>query len=205
MLNVEDADVFDQWRANYDKMTSDEHLEFVEKCAAKFPSQVHFTQWIYERLFSSWKNLRVLEIGGWKGELACYCLSNFEIKDWTNIEICKTAVKNTVEMPNDKYTTICPDNFFWFRNLKHLKADLLISSNTIEHFSNNDFLYLVEAISDIRMVLFEAPLKNNGETWQGYYGTHILDMDWADVILVMDRHGYKPTKLSEICYLFIKR
>lgn len=204
-LDLTDPLVFDKWRRQYSEMSSAQHLEFVEKCAAVYPDQMHFSHRVYEKFFEHYPGLNILEIGGWKGELARYCLSNFDIKSWTNIEICTTAIENTVKMPNDKYSTICPTDFFWFRGVRHLKADLLISSNTIEHFNNSDFIELVEAITDIRMVLFEAPLKKNEETWQGYLGTHILEMDWPDVIFLMDRYGYKQTKLDQNAYLFIKK
>jgi hypothetical protein len=202
-LDLNDPQVFNQWRANYEQMTNEEHTEFTEACAERFPDQVHFTAANFEKVFEQLgpSQPRVLEIGGWKGELAKHCLEKFPIKSWTNIEFCKSAIKNS-KCTDRRYFTLQPERFDWFETPRVIDFDVCVSSNTIEHFSDDHFFRLLGHVAGIPTIVFEAPISNEGQTWNDYWGTHILETGWDKINFCMKACGYKVEKLTDICMVY---
>lgn len=149
---------------------------------------------------------KVVEVGGWKGELAQYCLSKYsnEIRDWTNIEFCENAIKKTVPM-DSRYEAICPKSFCWFTKGHRLTGyDIFVSAHTIEHLSDDHMARLIQAISGISVVMFDAPLTAEGEDWNDFLGTHKLKMGWNKVNGLMIREGYTSEQVNKGCYIYRK-
>jgi hypothetical protein len=205
-LDLDDPYVFDKWRENYSVMTNQEHLEFCNRAEARFPSQQHFTASNFEALFrdkSPWMP-RVLEIGGWKGELAQHCSSRFEIESWLNVDFCVAALQKTVDMGDFlyRYGFSCPDTINWFNSPRIRDYEVCISSHTIEHLSDEHLLQLIDYISGIPMVMFEAPIGDVENDWRGYLGTHILKMGWNGVNEAMSSRGYEVERINEFCFFY---
>lgn len=195
---------FDEWRRNYSTMSEAEHLEFLNRCEALFPDQAHFNFQAIRKYIEFYPNSRVLEIGGWKGELAKMVMEEVPVASWRNIEPCSAAIDKTVPMGQLPYIPLRQSRFRWFNEPRTLHPDLLISSNTIEHLDNTDLLSLVRWFCGIPHVILEAPLKPHKESWDGYLGSHMLEMDWHDMHHLMYQYGYRERLfLDTNVYAFI--
>lgn len=212
-LDIDDPQVWNKWRALYNELTYEENLAFANAAEAKYPSQQHHTKSNFDNLFAMQKEaVNIIEIGGWKGELASHCLNKFPIiNSWANVELCSNAIDKTVisAKTNPKYNIIRPNKFDWFKDpitvpVKHV-FDICVSSHTIEHFSDDHLRDLIKYISGIPLVIFEAPIKDEGDDWSldgGYGGTHILKMGWNGVNEAMFTEKYRPEKINDHCYLY---
>ncbi len=205
-LEVKDPLVFDKWRDLYYDLTHDENIQFGYDMEAAYPGQASFNPLVFEQLFQRFPGFhRVLEIGGWKGELAHHCLSKFALANWTNIDMCKAAVEKTVPMGAlaTKYNPIFPSSFEWFNDKRESGYDICISAHTIEHLTGKHLVSLIDYVKGIPVVMFEAPIPLTGRSdWKGYFGTHILELSWADINLEMEKRGYQVEKINDWCFLY---
>lgn len=202
ILDINDPDVWNKWRAHYNELSFDEQVAFANAAEEKYPVQQHHHTSNFFSIFKQ-HNDSVLEIGGWKGELAASCFKQFKIKSWTNIEICTNAIKNTVPyLTGRPYHVSHPYKFDWFTEKRLNNYDICISAHTIEHFSNDHMLRLIDYIAGIPLVAFEAPIQSDGDDWTDYGGTHMLTMGWRGVNDAMKAHGYAPVKLNDHCYIY---
>ncbi len=203
-FNFDDPNVWDQWREAYDTMTDEEHKAFAAEAEMRYPTQQHFTYTNFAHLFSrlAKPNCDVLEVGGWKGELAKHCLEAFKIKYWLNIEFCEEALNKQVEISHPEHYTWRPSKFNWFEEDRTNNGDVLISAHTIEHFSDAHMAKFIKWLSGIPLVMFEAPINHGENDWRGYVGTHILKMGWDKINELMAAEGYACTKLNAACYYY---
>lgn len=209
-LNLNDHNVFNKWRELYDELTDQEQQDFANECEERFPSQVHHDRSNFDFLFSTLRGtnpngFKVVEVGGWKGELAKYCLEKYSylIRDWTNIEFCENAVEKTVEI-SQRYEAVNPKTFTWFNKGKLTGYDVFVSAHTIEHLSDDHMAQLIKALSGIPVVMFDAPLSLEGEDWNDFLGTHKLKMGWNKVNGLMIREGYTSEQVNKGCYIYRK-
>lgn len=232
-LNLDDPQVFNKWRELYDELTDEEQITFANECEDRFPSQQHFTPSNFEDFFEDIEEERlakeielngdqtdddkakfkirtkvigpsVLEVGGWKGELAQLILSKYPmLGDWHNIDICQQAVTKT-SCNDHRFSNHVPSQFRWFERKREGKYQVCVVSHSIEHFSDKDFIGLATFIAGIPTVIFEAPIKLEHDDWSDYLGTHILRMGWLGVAEVMGGLGYKSQKINDSCMVFQK-
>lgn len=199
-----DPNIFNLWRERFQSMTDAEHKEFADLTEKHFPSQQHFTRSNFEILFRGRSTSKVMEIGGWKGELAHYCLNYLDVFSWVNFEFCRAAVNKTlVPLYSLSYKSYCPEKLNWF--LDHLREDgfdACVASHTIEHLSNEHFIQLVDHIAGIPLVMFEAPLHTAGNNWHNDFSTHILTIGWNGVNAAMERKGYRSTEINPSCFRY---
>ena len=130
-------------------------------------------------------NVYVLELGGWRGELAQEMLNRFpSLAIWCNVEICRAAVRDSV-FASAKYITWIPDDWVWRSGCGELPpANVVIASHFIEHIGSYDFSKLMHRLPDTtRYLVLVAPLPESGPVdWTGYHGSHKLDWDWYRII-----------------------
>jgi len=205
-LDVNDPKVFDKWRELYYDLTHEENIQFGYDMEAKYPGQASFDAPGIQAILSTVENKpnKVLEIGGWKGELAqCTCAqSPGDFLSWTNIDMCKAAVEKSVHVSSVPYRAHFPDRFDWFISPREEWFDVCISAHSIEHLTDKHLLQLMDWIKGIPVVIFEAPITNTGQTWDGYFGTHILEMGWTRLNQEMAARGYEATKHTDILYSY---
>ncbi len=201
-LDVTDPNVFDTWRKLYNDLTLFEQEQFGRDMEAAYPHQQSFTLGHYTDLLHRFASPRIIEIGGWKGELATACLEQAPwIQSWHNIDYCAPAVEKTT-CKDDRYIASCPTHFHWFKDKREVNADLLIAAHVIEHLTDEDLESLILWIKGIPAVIFEAPIGRGESDWTGYIGTHILKMGWARINELMDLAGYKNEQISPHCYFY---
>jgi len=203
-LDLDDPNVWDKWRELYSILTNEEWKEFFNRCEEKYPDQVHHDKSNYDKLFQRIpKNLYVLEMGGWKGELADYCFSKYKIEAWMNIDICSNAVNKSIPKRSN-YIAICPGEFDWFNKRREGNWDVFVSAHTIEHFSDDHVKQILNYINGIKYVMLEAPIKEEENDWLGYEGTHILKMGWKEINKLMSNNGYLIQNISPECYFYVR-
>lgn len=190
---------FDAWRENYLHMTHREQQEFYDRVEVDHPHQAAFTAAHFREFF--WQGVRnlpsayVLEMGGWKGELACEMLKIAflpSISIWCNVEICQRAVDMSI-CESRRYTTFVPKNFPW--NVELPPANVFVAAHFIEHITRNDLDMLIQNLPDtVRYIALEAPISENGNgiDWTGYHGSHILEIGWKQVTRLLMNNGFLP-------------
>ncbi len=207
MISVDDPQVFNKWRAAYDSMSSTEHLAFANAAEKKWPDQKSFKALFFEEVFRSYPfyPLRVLEVGGWKGELAKISLERVNnIIYWRNVDFCTAALAKTVPIDFDRYEFECPATHTWFTQPRIEEFDVFVSAHMIEHLSDAHLLELLKYVNGIPILAIEAPITMEGQTWDNYYGTHILGMGWTRIIEELKGYGYTHERVTEHCFIFKK-
>jgi hypothetical protein len=197
-MNVAD---FDAWRERYDDMTYQEMADFYDAVEIDHPLQKAFNANAFDRFLDHASEvlchpylgpMRVLEIGGWKGELAREMLEGHGvIIDWCNIEICWRAIEKSVV--TSKYTAMKPVDFPW--NVQLPNADVFVASHFIEHIREWQLKALLGSLSisrSLRYTGIQAPIPESGENvdWTGYHGTHILEIGWEQVSTILLWFGF---------------
>jgi hypothetical protein len=204
-LDLKDKRVWDAWRTEYKRMSTEAQKKFHDEIEAQYPDQKHFNLKMALDAFDTVRPVVVVEIGGWKGDLAKEVISyQWSIKEWWNIEICQAAIKKSV-CTDIRYSVIEPPEFNWFKlpPFDPKKVDLLVATHFIEHISDEDFCDLIRSIRGVKYVYFEAPLSKHGSDWKGYTGTHKLRMGWSEVEKFMFMMGFiSYPKKDKYCRLF---
>ncbi len=206
-LNLDDPMVWDKWRELYYSLTPEENIEFGNDIEARYPGQQSYNVANFDYLFGEvCRAPAVIEIGGWKGELALHCMSKHVIKSWFNIDMCKAAVEKTVPMGSLPYAARFPYEFDWFaREERKQDYDVCVSAHTIEHLSDRHLIQLIDYIRGIGLIMFEAPISPKGDNWDGYHGTHMLTMGWNGVNASMEGRGYRVHQINGQCYLYERK
>ena len=199
-LDLKDPKVFDTWRSLYNELTDAEQHDFYNALERKYPTQTQHHRDYFVQAFEGTKPLRVLEAGGWKGELAAWALKTFpNIKKWTNIEFCKNAFFSPDQLWHDRYSVHSCKDFKWWKQPRYIDADVFVSAHMIEHISDADLLELLDWCDGIPLICLEAPIKEATSDWTGYIGTHILEMGWEKISEYLDDKGYKRQKINHEC------
>ena len=195
-----DAKQFDTWREMYDEMSYEEHRMFAQMVIKEYPNQEYwdrdwamsFFKWVTGKIGREGQ-MRVLEIGGYDGAMAARVLKHSQqILRWTNIEmvtvprVCKDI----------RYEVVVPQTWIWEdAEAKAWKYSTLVLSHVLEHLRFRDVAKLVEMVATkCNWIFVDAPipLGRDGADWNGYHGTHILEVGWGRVDNLMEIHGYRP-------------
>ena len=194
------TDEFNTWRVKYDDMTYQEQQIFYDNLFKYFPHQSQHTKELVKRFFNNIpiRNIHVLELGGWNGELAREMLRIFKdkISSWDNYEISQKAKEKNVCF-DERYNIIIPNDFVWNIILPE-HYNIFLSAHTIEHIRAIHFQKLIENLpKTIEWIYFEAPLPlKHGRHWMNDYSTHILEWGWKDIEDFMLMKGFYLTDLG---------
>jgi len=120
--------------------------------------------------------VRVVELGGHKGELALSVFSHipiFPFVKWLNLEIVRYE---SVEGLKHNYALYELTDQLWSGLLDINGCDLFVCSHTLEHFSDNDLnkLLLYLFMCNIKYLALSMPIKEEGQDWSGHYSSHLL-------------------------------
>jgi hypothetical protein len=134
---------------------------------------------------------RVLEVGGGDGLLANRMLNTFDgIESWLNIEFCNEAASSG--QGDSRYTTLSPAAFRWWKQGFRFKADVLILSHVLEHFTPGDIQDMLATIQCHYMYI-DVPLSNEVQKWDGTPCTHVLEMTGEQLVAFIEYLGYECT------------
>jgi hypothetical protein len=184
---------FDRYRKSYNSLTFLYKTKIAGKWLRQYPEQAHFDiipiiHW-FENIVP--RQADVLEIGGWRGDLAARILALYDhIHLWHNYDLIK---HNKYQKCNDKrYKLITLHDYLWHLQLKN-DYNALIATHMIEHINWREFTELANWIPEsIKTVLFESPLPESGENvnWKGDHSSHVLEKGWEQVISEMKGHRF---------------
>jgi hypothetical protein len=184
---------FDRYRKLYDSFSFDYKIKKAGEWLLKYPEQANFdinpvNYWLEEIVE---KPASIIEIGGWRGDLADKALSTFQqINCWHNYDLIKN---NDLQKCSDKrYMLVSLKNDLWHQSLD-FEYNALIATHMIEHINWKEFRELCAWIpASIVTVLFEAPLPASVEhnNWKGDYSSHVFEKGWEQVINEMKNHRF---------------
>lgn len=197
---------FDQWRAGYNTRTLEQEIAYHNELEARFPDQAHFNLDAALSAFNIVWPRNVLEAGAWKGHLAKEILcSGIGVRKWVAYEISTAAIEKTV-CHYPEFTYIIPDRFDWFTSSHHFERfDMFIATHFIEHISDEHFEGMAAAINaaQVPALYFEAPINDTPTQWDGYQGTHMLNMGWNAIKALFP--DYEMRTIAPYCKLFTRK
>lgn len=183
---------FDKWRRDYDGLSYADMKAFYDLVEADHPLQQAYDAGTFARFLqgitANIGAITVLEIGGWKGELAQLMLQREpDIVTWHNLEICKRAVERSV-FESPKYKPVVPGDFVWTLSLPD--AQVFVASHFIEHIRLWELSALFDNLNGVQFIGLQSPLQPVGIDWTGYHGSHILGVGWIGVSACLSAHGF---------------
>jgi hypothetical protein len=184
---------FDLWRENYDSMTFADHVETYAELQRLYPVQRHFDANACSEFIDLTPGTRVLEIGGWDGELAREVLGSHDLlRSWENVEICK-EVRDHPVFRDTRYTARATSDFAWVCGCYDHIADTLVMSHVAEHMRWKELQALLSDMPKVRAIYLASPLPQDGSApdWTGYPGTHILEVGWDSISAFLGGLGFR--------------
>ena len=197
----------DRYRKNYDSLSFRYKIRKANKWLKQYPEQAHFDinpiNYWFENIVE--RPTSVLEIGGWRGDLAEKALSSFKhIEKWHNYDLINY---NSYQKCNEKrYSLITLNDYIWHLTLNY-EYNVLIATHMIEHINWQEYIKLTEWIPiSVKTVLFEAPLPTSSENidWKGDYSSHVLEKGWEQAINEMKNHGFSVNYKENNTVIFIR-
>ncbi len=184
---------FNKYRRLYDSFSMGYKIKLATKWLNQYPEQAHFNYVPIDHWLKNIvpKQASILEIGGWRGDLAAKALSSFEhIYLWHNYDLL--ANHNTQKCNDKRYKLISLNAYLWHMSLQ-VEYNALIATHMIEHIRWRELIELINWIPDgISTVLFEAPLPESADNinWKGDHSSHVLEKGWEQVIAEMKIHNF---------------
>jgi hypothetical protein len=182
---------WDAWRASYDELTFAEQQTFYNRVFDEHRGQERFSCGPLEKLLAHIdKPLDIIELGGWDGGLAAEVLPRQpQIRSWTNYEISPAAVAASV-CTDTRFRAVLLGDWYWRH---HHVADLFVASHVLEHLRFRD-VQKVFAVTHACFLYLEVPVGTEPRDWNGYHGSHILEVGWAVLGDELRTHGYRELK-----------
>ena len=191
---------FERYRAEYATMPYSEHQKVYAIIERYYPGQCHYDAKaivvFLDGLCAAGVVPAVLELGGWKGELAKEMLARFpDIIVWHNIEICQEAVAKSVCADTRYHPKTLPDFFWRYRPLPG-PVNTLVLSHVVEHMRAEDFSRVLAHVATlgIQHIYLDIPhiTETSEKAWQGWTNTHVLEVGWKRLEEILTAYGYSP-------------
>ena len=188
---------WDEWRSRYSSMTYAEQQAFYSEVWKHHPSQLHFDAGAALAFMRALpvmpRPMRVVEIGGWRGELAEALIPYLPASwSWLNLEICREAAAASV-CQQPAFRAVSPESWPWEDLPTLAGADILVASHVIEHMSVEHLEALVDSLATARWMFLASPLPQSGTPdWAGYNGSHVLPLSLDGVTDLLADRGWDP-------------
>lgn len=187
-----DVAEFDAWREAYDGLSYEEQKAFYARVGLEHPRQAGFTLDAWKTFLTGCPQpLKVLELGGWNGELAEALWDHFDPTRWWNLEIRESAVETAI-CHRDGYVVYIPPDFAWEAALPPVQV--VVASHFVEHIRFAELLALMENMPvTVTHMGIEAPIQDDAEgvDWTGYHGSHILEVGWRQLEVAFEERGWR--------------
>jgi hypothetical protein len=193
--------MWEAWRVAYPTMTFQEQKEFYRTVWRENRDQHGFNLPAFKRalhMTSGWP-IRVVELGGWDGELALLGMTE-RISTWTNYEICEDAVNESL-VEDERYQAVLLEDWFW---RSRYECDLFVACHVLEHLTLADVRRTLDAVK-FWYAFVEAPLRSDPISWSGYQGSHILEVGWDGLDEEFFARGYSPVVITPESRLYRPR
>lgn len=159
---------------------------FYQAVLEAYPDQAHFNSGTITDAFDliQGQALQVVEIGGWDGQLAEYLLPRGDIASWVNHDL----VEPPQACKHPAYHFNLLQDYLW--NLGFVEADVFVACHTIEHLAWAELEHLL-AVLRVKWLYLESPLPiHHRRSWNGYAGSHILELTWLELEQELEQRGY---------------
>lgn len=207
MSTVTDLD-FDAWRKSYGKATFEEQQAFYSDVFLRYPVQRHFNLRAFQTALQEvgTDDLHVVELGGWDGALAGIMLIIYQdIGLWTNLEICREIVQHPACF-DPRYEPVALRAHVWENPRQVPPADLAVATHTFEHLSLEHAMAAIEALDPSKGLYVEIPLNEEPVNWDGYFGSHILEVGWRGFEEALFERGYENwMRPAPTCRLYARK
>jgi len=175
-------DDFDWLRANYRNLTFNDLKRLSEIWLKRYPVQRYYDREFvvscFRRIMSELHkdSLRVVELGGYNGELALEMSEVFPRLDWLNIEIIQH--EPLAGLDRYKYREYVLLQQIWDDGVDISGRDVFVSFDTLEHFPNDEFekIVLYLSMNRPRFLILKIPILDQGQRWSGKSDSHLLTM-----------------------------
>jgi Fe-S-cluster containining protein len=204
---------WDLWRESYDDLTFQDQRRIYDELLPIFPQQegydASFFLRAFERIVSAgvdyMPQMKVAELGPFRGELAAIVLQKFKVRKWAGYEISRWAVERTrPEAVKLGYHGIAMERQFWDDDLPCF--DIFVSSDTIEHFSDEHAREILEvACEKADFLIMQIDCKPREATWKSYEGTHKIEMTTEDIISYLEEKGFVLVERSGIRMFLVSK
>lgn len=199
---------WDGWRARYADMSYADHCHFYDEVERLLPEQRQYAgrtvrNFLLYALEAGERPLQVVEVGGWKGHLAQEVLGQSEpgeIASWKNYDLSQRAVDRSV-CGDERYRAVVLPDFVWNVPGCFEGANVVVS-HAVEHLASWDCVRFIGALAEarVRFCYVEAPIPeetpDEGVKWDGYGGSHILEVGWdlVEIWFSLDRYVVLPSR-----------
>ena len=103
---------WDQWRADYHRLSFADQVLFYREAAAAYPEQASYDWAVVDGVLGSLDPGSVLELGGWDGGLAGRALAEHPwISSWVNVDLADVPQV----CQDQRYRRVLLDDWFWRR------------------------------------------------------------------------------------------
>lgn len=186
---------FDRWRAEYATTSYADQVAYYDGVWEKYPVQRHYNLPLAREFFAAPSGpTRVLEVGGWTGDVAVDILPQWpSIKDWLNVEVCRGAARaGYMVVPfASAYRAVVLEDWIWNQPEAFFEPfTVLFASHSFEHMTATNLRALLAKVTHISHVYIDTPLPEEPYDWHGYLGTHILELGWPQLIDLMAEFGW---------------
>lgn len=180
---------WDRWRSTYGSRSLAEEAAFYDRVAAKHPEQQQWRQHADFTVAALEGATSVVELGPWRGELAAHAIEHVPtIGSWVGFDVCPWAVENT-RCDHPAYQPVALTDWPWDTDLP--AADVFVASHVLEHLSWEHLQALAAQFPKYGRLILDIPIPETvPRDWQGYRGSHMLDVSWADVAVLLVGQGF---------------
>lgn len=201
---------FDRWRDCYASTSYADQVKYHRMIWKDYPVQRHYDIAAARRFFAEMADigneLRVLEIGGWTGDVVAAILpESLFIYDWLNVELCQGAVDHPATA-DPRYRPVVLDDWIWNYPAEWFaKFDVLFASHSFEHMTGENIEQLLPLLGSIQRVYIDAPLEEEPVDWTGYHGAHVLEWGWRELVAAMRKNGFELDSVVNSAHLFLRK
>ena len=172
---------FNQFTKNYDSLTFNDVKKLYGEWYRKYPTQNRYNDVFFLSCFKTitselGEHIKVLELGGFEGNLAFTMLLKHPQLEWLNVEI--TQYDTYPLLPAYDYKEHILKKQIWEEPIPIEDYNVFTSSDTIEHLSNQQLKELLNRLikSKVQYIILQTPIKPQGQTWKHYNGAHLLTL-----------------------------
>jgi hypothetical protein len=183
---------FNPYKEAYSSLSFQELKTLYTEFARYYPLQqsanLAFFEECFKILCESGKPLKVLELGGYDGWLASYVLKRFPIEKWLNAEIIPHKPVPELASFGEAYQELVLEKQFWETEWRDF--DVFVSSDAIEHFSNEEVGRIFDSVRRIPVLALQVDIREKRHSWAGSWDTHICTLTWADFEEILRSRSY---------------
>lgn len=189
---------FDDYRQYYSSLSFKDLKSIIDILDHTWPHQCLFDLSRIKSIFTLIEShspgaINIIELGCHEGHLAKQILHNvpgYSIQSWRGYDLNLRALQRSSSIVDDHRFSNC-DLEDWFYNIELPDFNLFVSTHTLEHMNMQEVTRVFDHIYKKALYLIlEIPIKENGQDWRGYKGTHVLKEGRKVIRQLLSDQGY---------------